>query len=240
MTIRRNPTGVGLYYRALDGRPEVARDAAVKAADHGLSFVALAGVWQEATGERDIAKTEAEMRWAFEFKKWDIDVWVWGYPHAGHEARFLTVMHDHVKRLGASGILLDPEKSYKNDVVHAEKLCEMTVDSLNESLGLGVTTFGNPKALAPAVRKVFASYGWCSPQVYTVEPWMARDLVEEWIKLGGTHMVPSVPTYGPQSGGNLGAYIGAFEDLCEGVIAWSANSIDDREWKALERWATRF
>lgn len=232
------PRGAGLYYRRLD--PRGARAAARRCADHGLSHVALASVWLEGGHTRDLVASAIEEEYAAAFREVGLDVWIWGYPDAGLEREFVWAIMEHVWRLDAVGPLLDVEKSYRRNLTAAEQLIDATLDALDERHSFGATYYGSPRMFASELRRLLAGVAWVSPQVYTVEPWVARKLLEDWRELGAEHLVASVPTYGPQSGGNLGAYLGAIEDLVEGVIAWSANSVDDIEWRTLERWASRF
>lgn len=229
------PTGVGIYCRDISDAAE-GRELAARIAGHGLSFAALMGLWQDDRGTIDKVARSAERACADELHRRGVDVWVWGYPDVGHETAFVAGMLEHARELGAIGVLLDPEKPYKGMPDSIAKLLEQTIDALDEHLGLGVTSYGSLKAHRLTA---LGGHGWGSPQVYTVEPWRARKSILEWKALGFTHMVPSIPTYGPNSEGSLGAYLGALEDLVDGFIAWSEPSTSKGEWKTLERWAAR-
>lgn len=229
------PTGVGIYLRDIADAAE-GRELAARIAGHGLSFAALMGLWQDARGTVDKVARSAERACADELHRRGVDVWVWGYPDVGREPAFVSGMLEHVRALGGQGVLLDPEKPYKGKPDAIATLLELTIDALDESMGLGVTSFGSLQAHRLTA---LAGHGWGSPQVYTVEPWRARRSIEEWRALGWTHVVPSIPTYGPQSEGSLGAYLGALEDVSDGFIAWSEPSTSPVEWKTLERWAAR-
>lgn len=241
---RLTPTGAGIYLRQIRSEQH-GRELAKKIAGHGLRFAAFFATWQDSKGRRDVVKRGPELACAEQLERLGVDRWAWGYPDAGHEAEFLRVMLEHARALRCVGILPDVEKPYRSDVVHTEALVDQTLDALDESLGLGVTMFGNPKLFSKVIAKLLARFGWLSPQVYTVEPWRARQLLEQWRELAAaapgqhTPIIASVPTYGPNSEGNLGAYLGAIEDLVDGAIAWSEPSTSELEWKTLGRWSER-
>lgn len=238
------PTGAGIYLRRITrsayGTPA---EAAARAADHGLSFAAFPAVWQDERGHLDLNRSALEEEYAAAFRERGVHVWVWGYPDLGRETAFVRDMVEHARRLEAMGVLVDAEKPYKGHPQATAALMEMVIDSLDESLGLGVTSYGR---LDWHKLEALEEYGWLSPQVYTVAPEAARRAIESWLvdeqgrRRPEAHMVPSIPTYGPQSEGQLGAYIGAFEDLCQGIIAWSWPQTSALEWRTLERWAVRF
>jgi hypothetical protein len=111
--------GTGLYLRRLStrihGTPE---QAAKKAADHNLSFVALMGVWQEyRKGEFDQSNLNLRAsrlkRYSEAFQEAGVDVWLWGYPWGGHEEAFVEGMLEADQQALSSGWLLDPELGYK-------------------------------------------------------------------------------------------------------------------------------
>lgn len=240
----QRPRGVGVYVRRLGrsvyGTPS---QAASSAADHGLAFVAMPAIWQDHRGEFDLNPRAEEEEYAAAFREAGVDVWVWAYPNLGHARPFCEQLVGHARRLGACGVLPDVERAFKRHPVATRRLMELLIDHLDESLGLGVTSYGR---LDWHGLEALENYGWLSPQVYTVPPEAARASIRSWmLDASGAprpeiHMVPSVPTFGPQAEGRLGAYLGAFEDLCQGVIAWSWPTTSRLEWRTLERWANRF
>lgn len=246
MSSRTNqqPRGVGIYLRHITreryGTPE---QAAARATDHGLTFAAFPSIWQERGAVRDLNASPIEEEYAAAFLARGVEVIVWGYPELGHEAAFAAELVRHARRCGASGVLVDAEKPYKGHAAETRALLELVVDSLDEGLGLGVTSYGR---LDWHKLEALEDYGWLSPQVYTVTPEAARASILSWMRdpdgrlREDAHVVPSIPTYGPRSEGQLGAYIGAIEDLCRGVIAWSWPATSALEWRTLERWAKRF
>lgn len=238
------PRGCGIYARRITrkeyGTPA---EAAARAADHGLSFVALPSTWQDDRGTIDLNRPALELDYAAAFLERGLDVWVWGYPDLGRERAFVLDLVEHARRLSAVGVLIDAEKPYKAKPQATRELMELVIDALDESMGLGVSSYGR---LDWHQLTALEDFGWLSPQVYTVTAEAARRAIESWLldERGdvrpGVHMVPSIPTYGPRSEGQLGAYLGAIEDLCAGVIAWSWPQTSQLEWRTLERWALRF
>jgi len=233
------PTGVGIYTRRLSRRIHgTPRQAAQRASSHGLSFVCMASVWQDETGHKDLVPSAVEQDYAEAFREQGVKVWVWGYPDAGKEKRFAESITEHCRRLGGEGVLVDPEKPYKGKHDELHKMYTTLIDHMDEGMGLGSTSYGKLSwhNLEPVKR-----WGWGSPQVYKVNSEIARSAVKEWAKdIERPWLLPSIPTFGPNSGGALGSYIGAIEDLSVGVIAWSWRATSPVEWRALERWAKRF
>jgi hypothetical protein len=116
------PTGIGFYIRSLSERVHgTPKQAAKKARDHGVSFVAIMTMWQEykkgkfvqylsngKSGERIKAYAEA-------FTAAWIDVYLWGFPWGGHEEAFVQRFLDVTDLCGdcIKGWLYDPELGYK-------------------------------------------------------------------------------------------------------------------------------
>lgn len=238
------PRGVSMYVRRI---PDAAygRELAARAADHGLRALFLAMVWQDHRGTVDMVKRAPEIACAEECRRRGVDVWGWGYPDAGQEDAFVAAVREHLDALGLRGPLLDVEKPYRSAAAAARALVRKTLDVMDERHGIGMTSYGNPGMFTPDVAAILAACGWVSPQTYTVEPWVARKHVLAWRELMGqagssAALIASVPTYGPNSEGSLGAYLGALEEHVDGFIAWSEPSTSPLEWKTLERWAQRF
>ena len=111
--------GVGLYIRGLSkSKHGTPAQAAKKAADHGLSHVAIMSDWQDYRKGKfsHLRGNMRKNRWkayAEAFKKKDITVGLWFYPWAGHEDRLLKGL-DPVCETGLIDYLLpDPELGFK-------------------------------------------------------------------------------------------------------------------------------
>lgn len=100
--------GTALYLRRIKksrhGTPE---DFALKCADHGLGWMAIAGPWHDHNGPRLINKPSKVRAYMDALAKNGVEPWVWGYPYQGSEALFAHQMRecagDHKRAL------LDPE-----------------------------------------------------------------------------------------------------------------------------------
>lgn len=230
------PSGIGIYLRNLTPKYGTPEKAAKKCADHGVSFVALMGPWLDDTGEKRLRPKTIDAEFGQAMAEEDVDVWVWGYPDAGKENAFVESMVTYAKTCGAVGLLLDPEKSYKGNPRAVDQLISTTLDALDESLDLGVTSFGRLDwHNLPGLKGV----GWSSPQLYTVSSDACRKAIATW-QVPGAHIVPSVPAYGPNSEGELDVYLEAMHDLVKGYIVWSWPQISAQEWRTIQAWSNRF
>ena len=248
------PKGIGIYIRQLSkdkhGTPE---DAAQKAKDHGVSFVSIMTVWQEATREKSKVcnkpNTSKYADYVHAFIEANIEVGIWGYPWQGKESGFLTRITQAIDRVSGkiSFVLLDPEQGYKwhekmREAITRQRACALvdgTLDLLNESMTMGVTSYGQPKIHANFPWQNFVA-GFGSPQFYTVGKQAIRDGMEQWKALGFKTLIPSVPAYGEYSK-DLNTYLSYFDDFdIDGFIFWSWRQLNDKKWKVLERWASVF
>lgn len=225
------PTGVGVYVRNISrAKHTSAATLAERCHKYGLSFVALQACWQDdKTGEHRDSNLGKLASYGAALRDQGIDVWVWGYPLAGSEDRFVDRMIAGAREAGAVGLLLDPEVSYVRRPEDARRLVSLTIDALDESLGLGITSFGmcNWHYLPWQELQV----GWGSPQVYTVDGQVLTSALEQW-REGWHHVVPSIAAFGKHSGRSMIDRVSLFRD-CPGVIVWSYQQISGAEWQVL-------
>lgn len=232
------PSGVGIFARALvrasSGTPaELAR----RARDHRVSFVPLLAVWHDEKGLHT-RNDRAMPAYADALRAADVDVWVWGYPHALEEERFVDALVERARRVGARGVILDPEVSYKGRPRAMERLVRLTIDAVDESLGIGFTSYG-----LPAVHRTFpwaeaAGVGWGSPQVYSTPVRRALEAVDAWGRLGWTSILPALPTFGARSTPSLlNEMVDALvaRDEVKGLLFWSWNTTDARDLRTIAR-----
>ncbi len=219
--------------RRLHGTPA---EAAAKAKDHGLSWVAIMACWQESDRHTPMNLRDLEP-YAAAFREAGIDVWIWGYPWGGRESEFCDAMGKALELSGGSGILIDPELGYKapDSPLRARRLVGGTLDLLNESQGLGVTSYGLTTAHRTFPWDSFAGVGFGSPQVYTVHLKTAELALRQWKALGWDHVIASVPTFGKKSGAQIPAYAGELQKLCDGLIFWSWRSTSRAEWREIAK-----
>ena len=235
-----DPTGVGVYLRELStvGTPKA---VAKRARDNGVRFVALLACWQDGAGHK-ARNRKLLPAFAEELARVGVLPWIWGYPHAGLEERFVERMRE-AAAAPVAGWILDPEVSYKKKPAAAQKLVDLTTDALTERLGLGVTSYGLAKAHPTFPWKTFGGRGWGSPQLYDVAPAQIDRGIAEWRAHGWEHVVPSVPSFGPKSGAKLHDFLSHFVDGKEdvaGFVVWSWTQTSSDEWRVLARWADWF
>ena len=113
------PKGAGIYIRALDPNVHgLPAQAAKKAKDHGVSFVAIMACWQDIQDGKfrqvDANRRNDTMkRYSEAFKKEGIDPWIWGYPWAGHEDAYIESMFNAWVPGVTVGMGHDPELGSK-------------------------------------------------------------------------------------------------------------------------------
>lgn len=251
-TDKPTPSGVGIYLRGLghksQGTPE---QAAKKAADHGVSFVALMAIWQTAkrtlwSNGRDPALL---VRYAEAFRTAGIDVGLWGYPAAGKVDEYLdrlTAVTEACGRGVISWWLHDPELEFKwSPTTGPRAFVEAQAVRLREGaagsgLRQGVTSFAAIDGHPTLPWRELGGFGFGSPQLYTVGPAEVDHGIARWRKAGWESIVPSVPLYGRNSGAKLHDYLSCFVDGDEeidGLIFWSWRQGTADEWRVIERWS---
>ncbi len=205
------------------------------------------------------------------FKEAGLLTYVWGFPRAGWEDEFddhvkWSLTSDHI-----DGVMLDPEIFYKwkrsrgASVINrgmrgtreaidvevtgsrdwaeyrARKLVRQTVDALKEKHGLGVTSYGIPAYHSNFPWDSFGGYGWGSPQLYSVGKDLVDHGIKQWLEFGWTELLPSVPTFGVNSGRSLEEHLERFDhEAIRGIIAWSWRQTDKSEWRVLEKFADKW
>jgi hypothetical protein len=237
-----NPAGLGVYCRALKesvfGSPG---EAAEKARRYGVKWVALLGCWQHDEGPHKGKSTGPQVglrQYAEAFRLHDIQVWVWGYPVAGLEHEFVDRMAQAAAQAEASGWLLDPEVSYKGREPAARRLVELTLDALDESTGLGVTSYPVPTFHPTWPWEAFGGVGFGSPQTYHVSEELVARAHREWTARGWNYLCPSLPAFGPHARDQerLRAYLAAQGDV-PGIIVWDWSQLQPAEWRVYAEWA---
>lgn len=230
--------------RAVHGTPS---DAALKAKRYGLTFVPILFCWQEAdkTTGRNI---EDLAEYARAFADVGIEPWIWGYPWIGREQEFADQIGDVLRYSPEiAGVLIDPELGYQFKTSSetearegADLLMSLVVDALDESVSLGVTSYGAAHVQGRFPWAEFC-YGFGSPQFYTANPYEIKHGVKKWLDIGFAEIIPSVPAYGANSKDALGHYlitvrneIAAAGGKMDGLIAWSWGQLDAREWSTLQ------
>jgi hypothetical protein len=88
--------GIGLYIRNLSSSVYASpKQAAKKAADNGVSFLAIMVMWQDYLNGKDRQLYSNGQdgsliaSYATAFKQQGINVWLWGFPRGGWEESFV-------------------------------------------------------------------------------------------------------------------------------------------------------
>jgi hypothetical protein len=240
--------GIGIYMRGLGSKwHRSPAKAAKRAADHGVSFVAIMGCWQEwRKGKyRNVGQDSAKVaRYADAFDAKGIRVWLWGYPWGGNEVQFTETMFETGKDSLIAGWVLDPELGYKwkgrqrgvtmrgqpeairgakpggtkdERTAQAARLRGRTLDMLRSEQGLCVTSYGMAKYHPTFPWKEFSVVGIGSPQLYSVNAKQVDQGIAQWRALGWENIVPSVPAYGRNDGIHMHAHLSNFVDGNENI-----------------------
>lgn len=116
--------------------------------------------------------------------------------------------------------------------------------------GIGVTAYGiaNYHPTFPWGTKLRGA-DFFSPQLYRASPEKIDLGIAQWYEHARADrdvversMLPSIPTFGQNSGADLDGYLGSFMDAANGVdgfIGWSWRQTSRLEWRTLARWAER-
>lgn len=228
------PEGTSLYVRRISSRRHGSpKEFAKRCRDHGLSWIALAAIWQEAGSTRRMNSPETFLRYAEALEAVGIETWAWGYPWQGAEERFRDRMMSYVVDATRPRILLDPELGANPERAprgvgklkannHAEKLVEMFAGAMGEGVGqLGLSTFGNGwrigwfplLAFTKALVHHFGGRTFIGGQTYTDDGVIDRsiaDMQKVILKAGGQVMAPNMVQRAPSNGvevvPNFGTY----------------------------------
>ena len=232
------PKGAGVYARHISLAKHGTPDAmAARCVRNGVTWVALEGLWHGndkvwTPGSHVLKARGAALREA------GVRVWVWGYPHAGHEHEDLRKLREAALLAGADGILLDPELSYKLHPEYGSKLVSESLDALDESLGIGVTSYGAMRAHSEFPWRELSGLGFGSPQLYSANRRQFKAHMADWQMRWHT-VIPSIAAYGTarvtlrERFKHLEA--GGF-DRC---IIWSWRQIHGAEWGDIKRWSEK-
>jgi hypothetical protein len=234
------PSGTGIFLRALTPSHQPAAEAAVRARDHGLSWIALMAIGLSGDPPKERTQDIARMaEFAQAFREAGIDIWVWLFPLAdAPEAAANTA----IKALGACharGLILDIERPYRARLEACRRLVGASSDGLSADYGIAVTS--HPLAsYHPCMPWSEMAVGTGMPQTYKITAANARRAVREWRERGHRFVVPIGPAFGEHSRGALLPYLRrAFLDggkpIVEGIGLWSWPQMEHSEWRAIEK-----
>jgi len=276
------PTGIGLYIRGLSRKKQgTPKQAAKKAADNGVSFVAIMAAWQDVhRGKERFLNSNGKTgtiiaEYAQAFADRDIQVWIWGFPRAGGEQQYIERLNHVTGACGGTvfGWIHDPELFYKwkgrlrknlppgmrRQVEYtgettapvgsprqrkkgAVELIRMTEQTIRETslTSYGITSYGMAQYHKSFPWDEFGGRGFGSPQLYSVGPEQIDAGIRAWQTHGWSHIVPSVPLFGKNSGAKMHDHLSNFvdgEEDISGLLFWSWRQASREEWRILARWA---
>lgn len=200
------PRGLALYVRSISKkRHGTPKQFAARCQTYGLRWIALAGPWQDAKGDRWINSLKEVHTYGAALEAAGIEVYVWGYPWQGREDKFCGDMTRFAEPFGR--VLLDPElganpsrstsaKAQKQAAAHAREIVH-GLERRAEWDVVGFSTFGLPPrwfpldAYADALRDVYHGRTFVGGQTYTSEVYVDRSIAR-FAKLG----LPVVPNFG--------------------------------------------
>jgi len=154
------PEGTSLYVRHITKkRHGTPKQFAKKCKRYGLSWIALAGLWQDVRKDgraysKMINSIDTIARYGQALEDVGIDVYAWGYPWQGREEAFVERMMNSLAWTPTKRVLLDPElganptrsrsgsgKTKANE--HAELLVKLFHEHPECLDALGLSTFGS-------------------------------------------------------------------------------------------------
>jgi len=187
----------GVFIRELSqsihGTP---RQAAERAASAAVDFVVFAILWQDRGRRQRFMNERSLLDYALVMRDVGVDVWLWSYPWVEMEELCVRTFRRRTDELGGavSGWIIDPELGYKWDHEHpegvvrrgAQSLMEGLVDAADESIDIGVTSYGaiHLPCHSNFPWDVFTAYGIQIPQIYNMARSMVKRCLDGWRAVG--------------------------------------------------------
>ena len=236
-----------IYVRGLRSGTEPAR-LATDYAGNGINMVLIKCIGQDPGKKMHNVNTKLLSKYVKEFDDVGITCGIWGYPWGGMENKFVERLSWCIDRCEGRirWICLDPELGYKYKIHgmdkanhYASMLVNKTIDVMDESMNLIVTSYG-VKRWHPGFPWDNLLAGVGSPQFYKATESQIQDGIEDWKNAGWDSMMPSIPSYGPNSGEHLVAYTDIIRAAMDtagakhvGWIIWSDRQMDRLDWDAV-------
>lgn len=224
------PRGRGMFIGAIAQVGTPAQFAA-RIRREGLSWVAIAGPWQDNTwidfNAGDISAYLAAAR------KAGAQIWVAGWPDPSAHAAFVDGMVRRAIAWKAKGLIIDPEKPYYDKPAAAMDLMARLRKAYRGPIGC--TSYGAPWHHKRFPWAVFAQCDFGMPQVYdkaSSEPEnYPSKSVKEWRALGfGRHIVPLLPFF--LTAEHTRSLAVRLPRDRQGVGGWLWRQADESEWAA--------
>lgn len=193
------PRGKGVFVRGLPGG-KTPQSLASELSGAGCTFAELLRVWQNKQRNEGAAQALQLPRFAEALQARGIDVWLWGWPVPGQEQRFVDLMCDTAKAIGAKGVVADPELPFKGKAAAAQILIRLLEERCDElGLGLGVSSYGQVIGHPTFPWRTFGGVGHGCPQVYldaALHPGKTRRAIDAWRAVGWERIVAATPLWG--------------------------------------------
>lgn len=161
-----------------------------------------------------------------------IQAWLWSMPTAANvNVEHVQFLYDTAAKVGAWGIVSDPEADYQGQPEAAAELASLLKQVASPYLGVGVTSYGQAYMHGRFPWTQLGGVGFGMPQTYLYaanNPGSTTKAIEEWKKYGWRYIIPAVPVWSENEDGkrNDPAKLIALLDECKaagcpGVAAWS-------------------
>ena len=136
------PRGKGMFVRGLDHTGEPS-DMIKTMRTNGLQWVCVQRIWQQEDGASDLRNGERMVEYASAVHAAGFGYWLWGYPVPGKQDEFAQVILSSADLCAAEGIIIDPEKPYKDTEGEGTKLMHALMPGcIDQQILLGFTSYG--------------------------------------------------------------------------------------------------
>jgi hypothetical protein len=234
------PARAGVFLRALSrSRHGTPAQAAKKAADHGLSWVALMAIGLRGSPAREHVEALGPIsEYGAAFHEAGVAPWVWFFPLAEAPEEAAEAAGRALVACKGRGLILDVEKPYDRNAAACRRLVGASLDQLDETQGIATTSFPIAR-MHPRMPWDEMVVGTGMPQTYTITPGNARRAVREWRERGHTSVVPIGPAFGARAEAKLlpylrAAYLDDRTPIVDGIGIWSWELMSGREWRTIE------
>lgn len=207
----QGPVGIGLYLRVMP--PSTVKKRVKRMADNGVSFAAIATVWQDINRttrepeDRVVNRPDVCKHIAGELMSRGITPLVWGYPMKGRHQQFADAIGESVTD-SVAGVLLDPELRMKDRdkevAAQAARDLLWACTQINPYLPILFTSYGFIRGhptfpwaeFFPQDHKMpFGKVTVWSPQLYDQPAARILRGLREYCDAGATTIMPSFGTY---------------------------------------------
>ena len=160
------PQGKGMFIRGLEhtGEPP---DLIQTMRSNGLAWVCVQRLWQYEDQATDLRNGSRMVEYAAAVHNAGFGFWFWGYPVPGKQAEFARVILEAADQCEAEGVIIDPEKPYKDTVGEATKLIHALMPGcVDRQILLGFTSYGAPWFHRNFPWREFSTAHFAVPQNY--------------------------------------------------------------------------